>query len=270
MLTGLNKTDKKYANIKVYHPDGTLMFRCSQRRLDFYLGKNLVDKIEDNSYKLNFIPKGYGKHDVPYEISEKTTHCVVCGTKENLSQHHVIPSCFKKFFPDEFKKHNSYDVLFTCVDCHHKYEFAANEFKAQLFDRADLSKYNDCQKSNLGMNFFAKSLLKHKDKMPAEKVRLFEQKLSSFYNMEVSSLTNEFLANLIEENFKKYRKANKKITENRNILAVKKFFNKEDLTREDYIDFIIAWRRHFVEHAKPKHLSPYWEVENREIFKDAK
>ncbi len=270
MSTGLNKTDKKYTNIKVHHPDGTLMFRCSQRRLNFYLGKNLVDKIGENSYKLNFIPKGYGKHDTLYEVSEKTTHCVVCGAKENLSKHHVVPYCFKKFFPDEFKRHNSYDVLFTCIDCHHKYELAANKFKAKLFDGTDLSGYNECQRNNLGMNFFAKSLLKYKDRMPAEKVSLFEQKLSSFYSVEISCLTDEFLSNIIEKNNNKYHKANKKITENRNILAIKKFSEKEDLTREDYIDFIVAWRRHFVEHAKPKHLSPYWEVENREIFKDAK
>ena len=49
-----------YGDIEIYSPQDELMFRTNQKKLDFYLKKNLAEEIGDKKYRLLFEPNGKG------------------------------------------------------------------------------------------------------------------------------------------------------------------------------------------------------------------
>ena len=61
--------------------------------------------------------------------------CVVCGSESGLTRHHIVPHCYRQFFPIDFKNHRSYDVLPMCIECHRLYEEVALEFKKLLAEK---------------------------------------------------------------------------------------------------------------------------------------
>ena len=46
-----------YDNYEVYHPDGTLMFFCSQRKLNWYLKRDLAIILGPKKIQLTFMMK---------------------------------------------------------------------------------------------------------------------------------------------------------------------------------------------------------------------
>lgn len=122
-----------YDNCKVYHPNGKLMFYCSLKRLNWYLKNDLAEKLDDTSIKLTFTPKGEGEPD--HLLHPRESKCVVCGTEDNLTKHHVVPYQYRKLFPLEYKDKNSYDVVVMCRDHHNEYETYADELKMMLEEK---------------------------------------------------------------------------------------------------------------------------------------
>lgn len=125
-----NKRQSKiYGGIEVYSKAGKLMFRCDEKKRQWYLSRNLAEAISENAIKLIFDAKGTGE---PADILslEKKNECVVCGVTdyERLTPHHIIPREFRVYFPENLKSHSSLFVVCLCVDCHRKYEseFASN------------------------------------------------------------------------------------------------------------------------------------------------
>ena len=114
---GLSRTvtkDRKiYGNYQVLSPDGHLMFRCDEKKANWYIKRNLAEIISNDPLivKLKFQPKGLGNHNKKYGLSVIENICVVCGSDEFLTRHHVVPTCYRKFFPLEKKSHNFHDVL---------------------------------------------------------------------------------------------------------------------------------------------------------------
>ncbi len=47
-------------NWEVYHPDGTHMFTCGEKKATWYLDKDLAKRTEDGKIQLTFEPKGNG------------------------------------------------------------------------------------------------------------------------------------------------------------------------------------------------------------------
>lgn len=131
-----------YGNCKVLSPDGLLMFRCDEKRVNWYIKRNLADitSTDPITIKLNFKPRGLGNHGKAYGLIEMKNICVNCGKDSELNRHHVVPYCYRKFFPLKLKSHNFHDVLSLCVSCHEKYErsadrlkeFLANEYNAPI------------------------------------------------------------------------------------------------------------------------------------------
>ena len=50
-------TKRPYDNCEIYSPDDKLLGFCSQSKFDWYLSKNLAEKISDGKLKLKFEPK---------------------------------------------------------------------------------------------------------------------------------------------------------------------------------------------------------------------
>ena len=97
-----------YQNLKTYSPDGDLMFLANKKKINWYLDRGLAVKIDDSSIKLTFEPKGSGEKIIP--LIDRENICVVCGTIDDLTHHHVVPTVIKKRLPLEYREHSSYDV----------------------------------------------------------------------------------------------------------------------------------------------------------------
>lgn len=177
-----------YDNCKVYHPNGKLMFYCSLKRLNWYLNKDLAEKIDDTSIKLTFTPKGEGEPE--YLLYPRESKCVVCGTEKNLTKHHVIPYRYRKLFPLKYKDKNSYDVVVMCRDHHNEYEIYADELKMMLEEKYSkgTKEYNlDLKRANS-----IYSLLKRDDtEIPDERISELEEILFDMcfkYNWDLNEL----------------------------------------------------------------------------------
>lgn len=128
------RTNKPYENYEVFHPNGTLMFRCGKKKINWYLSRNLATKLSEKSIKLNFEPQGYGDDPISLEIS-RNNFCAECGERDisKLTKHHIVPYQFRKLLPEEYKTRSSIDLVPLCESCHKKYENKAYSFKEEIF-----------------------------------------------------------------------------------------------------------------------------------------
>lgn len=238
--------NKIYGNCKVYHPNGTLMFLCTDKRINWYLSRNLASIILEDplSIKLNFIPKGFGNSNDLYYVSEKENKCVVCGSFDNLTKHHVVPYCFRKFFQENVKNRDSHDILILCSSCHALYEKPAFNLKKRL------ALSNDCSVDQTNNSYLYKIikaknyvniLMSNNINIPDErknKIRLILKSL-------VGDLSFDEILNLKVE--KENNFFGKKVVEN--IVGLN--------------SFIKLWRIHFIEIMKPQFLPLHWSVDHR-------
>ena len=113
-----------YSNYLMVSKDGKPLNTVDRRRCDWYLKRNLARVIEwhDKKYpkviQLNFEHKGENnKRESDTALVE--SHCVVCGSKEKLSLHHVVPHGIKKYYPEKKKNYTRYLCVLLC-EKHHK------------------------------------------------------------------------------------------------------------------------------------------------------
>jgi len=247
---GLRKTvdkDRKvYGNCQVQSPDGTLMFRCGERKTNWYLKKGLADIISDDPMviRLNFEPKGKGYHNSEWGLVKMENKCVNCGSDEFLTRHHVIPYCYRKYFPIELKSHNFHDVLVMCPECHESYERKADIVKKELGDMYDapISGITDFDKTASKMKRIAHCLL-YQEKVPKERI--------------------EEMKNILRENFGWERITNRRLVYLSNQLITKNIKNHGEIVCEnidDYQEFVEMWRKHFLENNSCGHLPKNWSI----------
>ncbi|KAF8942194.1 hypothetical protein BGZ47_006746 [Haplosporangium gracile] len=117
---------KVYDNISVYAPpDSNLIFRCSQKRANWYLSRNLARSLSLNSIHLNFAPAGQGHVNDPYYLEERENKCVICGqetTEVGATMLHVVPEQYRKWFPIKLKSHSSHDIVVACPECNAQWD----------------------------------------------------------------------------------------------------------------------------------------------------
>lgn len=242
----------QYENCEVLSPEGQLMFRCCRKKALWYLDRNLGKKVVEDplTVQLTFVPKGVGHIDDPYFLQKMENRCVVCGGEEDLTRHHIVPYCYRKFFPTVLKDHRSYDVMALCIPCHHSYETFATEFKQTLAVKysAPVSgtgiKYNKTLASARGS---AKALLDNREKIPQARQQELLDRVRSFLNKEP---TDEDLQGLMDKDphdFANYAHHGK--------LVVSQV--------ADIQAFVLEWRQHFLSTMLPKFLPPFWNVKRR-------
>ncbi|KAF9904488.1 hypothetical protein EC991_002648 [Linnemannia zychae] len=117
---------KVYDNISVYAPpDSNLIFRCSQKRANWYLSRNLARSLSETSIHLNFAPAGQGHVNDPYYLEERENKCVICGqetAEAGATMLHVVPEQYRKWFPMKLKSHSSHDILVACPECNAQWD----------------------------------------------------------------------------------------------------------------------------------------------------
>lgn len=255
------KSKNFYGNVSFLSPEGELMFRANSKKAFWYLQRNLVT-IEDNNesspvLKLKFIPGGLG-HDKKYYKAELKNHCVCCNETNFLTRHHVVPYAFRKFMPVEYKEHNAHDVLLLCTQCHNEYELKADIKLEEFFNQYKNNElYIKALNNNKKINYILKlqkiyERVKFDNNITAENKNKMKEKL--FSNIE---LINSYGYNISENNFLNF-------LENFNEKEIKFSFyqlHMENIkTEENLKEFIIDWRKHFIETMKPKFLNQNWSI----------
>lgn len=239
----------QYENCRVLGPDGKLMFRCCRKKAVWYLDRNLGKKMQDEplTVQLSFIPKGVGHVNDPYFLQEMANRCVVCGSEKELTRHHVVPYCYRKFFPTDLKQHRSYDVMALCIPCHHKYEEHAIEIKETLAVKysAPLGgigvKYNKRLAIARGA---AKALTENGHLIP-------EPRKQELINRIVDQLQRE----PTEEDLKKLM--------DQDPYDFNGFTHHGKIVIEQITDievFVQEWRQHFIDKMQPQFLPSHWTI----------
>ncbi|XP_021676440.2 protein RRP6-like 3 isoform X2 [Hevea brasiliensis] len=124
-----------YHNCRIYANDGRLLCYCDQRKLEWYLRRELAKLIDANppAIMLLFEPKGRPEdEDNDFYIQSKKNICVSCGEGSHYLRYRIIPSCYRMHFPEHLKSHRSHDIVLLCVDCHEVAHAAAEKHKKQV------------------------------------------------------------------------------------------------------------------------------------------
>jgi hypothetical protein len=266
-------------NWEVYHPDGTHMFTCGEKKATWYLDKNLAKRTADGKIQLTFEPKGNG-----FEANElfgkaiRESICVVSGVAEGLQRHHIVPYCYRSYFPEKYKSKNHHDVVLMQHERHSEYEMEATKFKdeiAEMFDVRTINEFNteytgklrEVGKANAILLNTIHSLFKTHGKIPHA---LKLEKLNSIscatgipyetvcgYNYVQLLKMQQLLKAEHEDNMYLY-KQNNRIKYDHGYHVVQKME-----TEEMIMAFVKLWRTHFIETTKPKHMPIGWSVDFR-------
>jgi len=241
------KKKNLYTNGKMLAPDGELLCRIGTDKINWYLEKGLAKLVNNDppTIKLNFEPKGRGKSKDAFYLADRKNECSVCGEngENTLTKHHIVPYCYRKYFPISLKRHVYHDVVLMCQECHWKYEESANVRKKQLHKRYDVPMHRNGEVTDdilLVAKQSADVILsgdyEEKD-MDYLKV-FFKRNIITQEDLGVASQLNPMVKKLI-----KFCPGNEII-------------NKV----EDVDQFILDWRTHFIDMMNPKFLPEYWDI----------
>jgi hypothetical protein len=250
----LAKTSPIYGNGIMLAPDGEKLCRCNMKKLKWYIDRNLAtwESNDPPTIRLRFEPKGRYNTGDDIMLADRPNKCVVCGKEEGLNRHHIVPSCYRQFFPDEVKKHSSFDIVPLCIDCHECYEKFADLLKIEIGKESGCFPSNAKQCANPEIvrkdkvRKSANSLLLFKDAMPKEKIDKHMDLLKEYLGKDEISIDdirsvgslNPF--NATGENI------------NYGLVVVN---NCEDLQA-----FVERWRNHFLATMKPQFMAQGWDV----------
>lgn len=237
-----------YGNCKVLSPQGYLMFRCREKKINWYLKRDLATIINDDplTIKLNFEPKGYGNHQNDYGLNEMLNICVNCGDDDMLTRHHIVPYCYRKYFTLNLKSHNFHDILLLCVDCHEEYENHALVMKQEIGREhgAPINGIIDTEnKEIIKLKKMANALLSH-SKVPDAKIRRIREHLRNEFGWK--RVTRKRLIDICETKIIRHKKTHGEIV-------------VSEIT--DFTKFIKRWRQHFLDHNDCQHLPENWSVD---------
>jgi cation-transporting P-type ATPase D len=126
-------------------PDGFHLCNCDEKKINWYLKKELADVVQQNPpywvIRLKFLPGGKSMEQLRSEINqfehgfymeERANRCCVCGTPKHYLKYHIIPLLYRRHFPQTYKSHRSHDVVLVCPDCHQRANMASDQLKTQI------------------------------------------------------------------------------------------------------------------------------------------
>jgi hypothetical protein len=241
-----------YGNCKILSPDGILLCRTQRKRTDWYTDRNLASVVSENPHtiRLNFEPKGKGHAEQSFYLAEKENQCVCCGSKNNLTLHHCVPHCFRKWFDDRFKRRDSHDVLILCPICHHIYEKHALKLKHKLFFEAtghSLEQQIFQGASQRQAIRAAKAIQRHSGTIPTIRLEQLHDVLRKFLGKSnITKQDVDLLCNMNGTTCQDTVQLGKIVVGNLNNLH----------------DFIRLWRTHFMETMNPKFMPAYWSIDH--------
>jgi hypothetical protein len=255
------------------------MFTCGEKKTAWYLERNLAKHIGKKKIALTFLPKGNGFEDnEEFGRSVRETKCVVSGVEDGLQRHHIVPYCYRCYFPEAFKSKNHHDVVLINHEKHAEYEQSANLFKdeiARIFNVKTIAEFNadytamlrEVGKPNAIIMNTIHSIFKTYGRGPHELVVNKLHKIS-----ELTGIPYDFIERLnYIQLYKLYLLL--KIQHDKEVYDFKVEYRKaydhgyhvvKQLDTEDKIkDFVRLWRNHFIETMQPQFMPNGWSVDFR-------
>ena len=266
-------------NWEVYHPNGTHMFTCGEKKATWYLDRNLAVRTDDGKIMLTFEPKGNGfETNEVFGKSVREAICVVTGEPDGLQRHHIVPYCYRTYFPEQYKSKNHHDVVLINHERHSEYEREATRYKdviANMFDVRTITEANieythklrELGKPNAILLSTLHSIFKtHKkitQEVKLEKLRQISEGLEIPFETVCSynyiQLYKMFLLLREEHNIQQFGfKQNNRIHYDHGYDVVQKLD-----TEEKMVEFVKLWRTHFIETTNPQHMPIGWSVDFR-------
>jgi hypothetical protein len=255
------------------------MFTCGEKKASWYLERGLAKLIGKKKIALTFSPKGNGFEDnEEFGRSIREARCIVSGLEDGLQRHHIVPYCYRSYFPEQFKSKNHHDVVLINHEIHSQYEQLANSFKdeiARIFNVKTIGEFNidytnklrEVGKPNAIVLNAIHSVFKTYGRISREtligKIR------------EISELTGVPFDTLKKFNYIQYYKFylllkiqhEKEIYEfkeaNRKLYDHGYHVVKQLDTEEKIEDFVKLWRNHFIDTMQPKYMPTGWSIDFR-------
>lgn len=243
------RSNLPYGQIEVYSLDDELLFRCGDKKANWYLSRNLAKKISENKIKFTFENKGSGDDSKILEI-ERRNVCAECGMDdiEKLTKHHIVPYSFRKFLDSGSK---SILLIPLCGGCHDKYESKANNLRQDICKKYGVKMHVMVRENkvadSIGLRIYKKHIALEKHKIPKN----IKKKLKS----EIKSLKKEYKIKT-KEKWKKsvWLRKNKK-SENISYNYSEKIVEKLK-TEDDIKKFESIWIKHLLDNMCLKYLDP--------------
>jgi len=247
--------DDIYGNYLMQDPNGKPLARTDTHRAKWYLSRGLAVEIEEKVIRLTFPPKGRKNADDPFALSVKQNICVICGTRFELSKHHIVPIAYRRHFPQFIKQHCFHDIVLTCVTCHLKYERKADILKKQISEEFGVPVHGILPIRDEAENIAIKSafaLFRHGDKLPAERKDKFINVLREYLKKDI--ISDEDIK-LLTDKARSFSRSTSGIHIPYGQLVADKI--------TDYQAFYERWRKHFVSTMEPKHMPEHWSLDRK-------
>lgn len=245
-----------YGNCKVLDRSGNLMFRCGPEKVQWYLERSLADVVSTEdpfTIQLTFQPNGPGHVGDEFFLQEKENRCVVCASEERLTMHHVVPRCYRRYFPDELKSHSSHDVVVLCIYCHEDYEAHAFSLKQQIANEYGIPVSGKCVSIDpylTRVRSAAGTLSRYRPQLPLVRAEELLDVLRDYYKkQEITAEEIESAAAIDHRMTKDFIHYGEWV--------VRHTPDLEELVRR--------WRKHFFDTMHPRFLPTGWD-KDRSIY----
>jgi hypothetical protein len=236
-----------YGNVHFQNPEGETIFHGDHEKALWYLNRDLVEVVAPSPpvLRFKFQPGGPGHAGDDYYLTGKANHCVVCGETEGLNRHHVVPSVYRRHLPPEVKDHSHHDVLLLCLDCHERYEAAADELKGELGREHGVPLhgiYGDRDEARHRAIKAASALVRHGQRIPPARKEELLGMICAWTGAESPDV--EAVARLEVEDADRVEHGERVVSRTPDVQA-----------------FIRRWREHFLRTMQPQRLPAHWDVD---------
>ena len=273
-----------YESCKMLAPDGQQLCFCDNKKMNWYISRNLAELISEEPpvFRLFFEPNARGCVDENLNNSNfytapRNNCCVICGETENYLRFHIVPLLYRSCFPENLKSHKSHDVVLLCLSCHEKARIVYDKKKKEISEKYEvpLNVQSDGKTNYLRLQQFQKKckVLRREDKPLPEPAR--KKLIKDVFN-SIGKLKEDF------EHFKNFIETNKIKCEKEEDINddFLKYFTEQfeigtfnDIMKnmhgqlvlekvKDLKEFIIEWRKFFVDSFNPKFLPEEWSIEH--------
>ena len=248
-----DRQKKIYSNCAIFY-ENELLCKCSYKRALWYLKKGLANIIKESPLHISlcFQPKLVMRERELFYSEKKENQCVVCGNRElrYLSRHHIVPSCFRKFFPKEYKCFLSHDVLPVCRPCHDKYHFKTSGIITEMLNsREDIIKIRLCKKKARRVLNACSALTNYIENLP--ETRQVELRKVIFSWTGEDNIKEDYIETVAQQ-------------------CIEYLGAKENMEAKLFVEslpdlesFVVFWRRDFVKTTQPKFLPNGWDINSQ-------
>jgi len=242
-----------FDNCIIQAPDGVNLSRCGIKKVRWYIQNGLADIVDENptTIRLRFEPSGRCGLDDPLLLDGKPNICVVCGSTENLTRHHIIPYSFIKYMKIEYKADIIRDIFPCCEGCHHDYEKKSMEKRLEMAQTMGISlhgiKSEEMRKIRKAMGA-AVALSNHGNMIPEDRQTELRKFICDFTGK--SEVTSDDLESI----------SNYRISEREDYVCFSKYVAERVV---DYDEFAREWREHFVATMQPKYMPDAWQINRK-------